>query len=220
MNCFNIIILGQTKVGKSTLVRSILGNDFDDDYEATIIDSFRKVMRIKDQQVIFTFIDTGGDLEYVKVRDEEIKKADGCILVYDLTKPNETLEPLFELRDELQHVHKHKHHHKIEYVLVGMKSDLSIAVTGKQKEKLCKARRLASSFVCPYFELNPFNKRKINELFEKITMLVFNKESKRKSDAEQILPMNTPIMSSGTTHADAMELHNKKWHRFSKCIVM
>jgi GTPase SAR1 family protein len=166
--------------------------------------------------VNFRFKDIGGDPLYAKIRDEEIKKSHGCILVFDLFKPD-TLEQLYELRDELNHQHRNRHHHKKAYVLVGMKSDLISHFSPRAKGKrLYNVRRAASSFGCRYFELNAFTKNKLCEMFQHILELVY--ENEHKNEATEHSTMTTQILGAGSTHSEAKYLHNTKLKK--GCVLM
>ena len=124
-----------------------------------------------------------------------------------MSKP-ETLEYLYELRDEVIHSYRSRYHQKPAYVLVGMKSDLMSSNTRRQERMLLKLRRSANSFGCQYYELNPYATEKLDKMFQDVLEMVFENEC--KNERNENTAMTTQILGAGTTHSEAQHLHNSK----------
>ena len=55
------MLVGDTSVGKSCLIRNYLENVFTDNYEPTVLDIFRGTKNVKKKQIELEIHDTSGD---------------------------------------------------------------------------------------------------------------------------------------------------------------
>lgn len=67
-NCQRLVILGSSKVGKTSLVSRFLNNKFDDGYTPTIEDFHRKIYRIKGEAYRLDILDTSGNHPFPAMR--------------------------------------------------------------------------------------------------------------------------------------------------------
>ena len=56
-----IVLVGDTSVGKSCLIRNYLENSFSEDYEPTVLDIYRGIKNVKKTQIEIEIHDTSGD---------------------------------------------------------------------------------------------------------------------------------------------------------------
>ena len=56
-----LVLVGDTAVGKSCLIRNYLENSFTDEYEPTVLDVYRGVKSVKKTQIDVEIHDTSGD---------------------------------------------------------------------------------------------------------------------------------------------------------------
>ena len=61
-----IVLVGDTGVGKSCLIRNYLENSFSENYEPTVLDIYRGTKNVKKKQIDVEIHDTSGD-EYLGV---------------------------------------------------------------------------------------------------------------------------------------------------------
>jgi small GTP-binding protein len=127
MNCdiepeqqINIIIVGDRKVGKSSILSNYTDNKVNEYYEPTIGCDFRlKYIYGKQTQLIsFWDISLPDSIGYNKVRRQYYEKADGIILVYDIAN-KESFENINLLLNDIN-VYGNKNAVKI---LIGNKKD-------------------------------------------------------------------------------------------------
>ena len=78
---------------------------------------------------------------------------------------------------------------------------------------LLKLRRSANSFGCQYYELNPYATEKLDKMFQDVLEMVFENEC--KNERNENTAMTTQILGAGTTHSEALHLHNSN----SSCII-
>ena len=56
-----MVLVGDTSVGKSCMIRNYLQNSYSDDYEPTVLDVYRGVKAVKGKQISIEIHDTSGD---------------------------------------------------------------------------------------------------------------------------------------------------------------
>ena len=84
---FKIVVLGDTGVGKTTLINQFVNNEFKADFKATIgADFSSKTMTVDDQQIELQIWDTAGQERFHAVGAAFYRGTDACILVYDCTQ--------------------------------------------------------------------------------------------------------------------------------------
>ena len=71
-----IVLVGDTSVGKSCLIRNYLENSFSDEYEPTVLDIYKGVKNVKKRQIEIEIHDTSGDAHLGVNRQTQYKGAD------------------------------------------------------------------------------------------------------------------------------------------------
>jgi small GTP-binding protein len=95
-----VCLLGDSSVGKTSLIRKYVYNTFDDKYITTIgTKTVKKELRVeyfgKEIELILMIWDIIGQREYRKVQSLSFQGTSGALLAFDMTRP-ETLESLAE----------------------------------------------------------------------------------------------------------------------------
>ena len=86
LRSIKIILLGDTGVGKSAIIKRYIDNSYDSCIASTIGSNFlEKIIKVKDQDVRVEVWDTAGQEEYRSVTKIFVKNAKIIILVYDVT---------------------------------------------------------------------------------------------------------------------------------------
>ena len=81
-----IIILGDSKVGKTSFIIRFTKNKFDETYLATIgVDYKDRIINIENKLYKLMFYDTAGEERYKSIPKNHIKNMQGIILMYDIT---------------------------------------------------------------------------------------------------------------------------------------
>lgn len=104
----NIAIVGGGGVGKSCITVQFVSHVWDhtEGYDPTIEDTFRKTIQVDNTVVHLTVLDTAGQDEFAALVKDSMEKADGIILVYDLTsvgsfqKLNDFVKLLFRVKED------------------------------------------------------------------------------------------------------------------------
>merc|ERR1712137_536306 len=82
---YNIAVVGGGAVGKSALTLQFVQQVFCDEYDPTIEDQHRKQVVIDDECALMEILDTAGQEEYVAMRDQHLRSAEGFLIVFSLT---------------------------------------------------------------------------------------------------------------------------------------
>ena len=117
----NVVVFGSGGVGKTSLVRRYLYNCFQEKYQPTIEDDYRKVISYKGNLCDLTILDTTGTHQFPAMRNLAIRNGDGFIIVYAIDDKLSLLEAK-RLHDEIVEVKENK---DVPVVLLGNKSDRS-----------------------------------------------------------------------------------------------
>ena len=177
-----ILTLGDTLVGKSSIVLRFSDNRFDDNQLATIgIDYKTKYIKVKDASVKVLLWDTAGQEKFRNIARQYYKGANGVLLIYDVCD-RKSYERIGFWMDEL------KQNNEIEQlyiILVGNKIDLEEkrVVTREEAEKYAEDNNIN------YLEVSAKTGEGILDLFNEVTKgtmdKVFNDQD-NKEDKEKI----------------------------------
>ena len=157
-----ILTLGDTLVGKSSIVLRFSDNRFDDNHLATIgIDYKTKYIKVKDASVKVLLWDTAGQEKFRNIARQYYKGANGVLLIYDVCD-RKTYERIGFWMDEL------KQNNEIEQlyiILVGNKIDLEEkrVVTREEAEKYAEDNNIN------YIEVSAKTGEGILDLFNEVT---------------------------------------------------
>ena len=85
-NKLKIIFLGETSVGKSSIIKRYITGNFEELFISTIgADFFDKTISINDTKITLEIMDTCGQERYKSLSQNYIRNADGIIFVFDVT---------------------------------------------------------------------------------------------------------------------------------------
>merc|ERR1739841_106707 len=136
-----VIILGDSGVGKTSLMHQYVSKKFSNQYKATIgADFLTKEVQVEDRLVTMQIWDTAGQERFQSLGVAFYRGADCCVLVYDLTVPK-TFESLDSWRDEFLIQASPRDPDNFPFVVIGNKSDLD----SKRKVTSARAQQWAKS---------------------------------------------------------------------------
>eukprot|EP00968_Pinguiococcus_pyrenoidosus_P011283 scaffold903_cov262-Pinguiococcus_pyrenoidosus.AAC.18 len=76
---YKLVVLGGGGVGKSALTIRLITDNFLEEYDPTIEDSYRKTMKIDGIEAVLDILDTAGQEEYSSMQDQWIRE--GALLL-------------------------------------------------------------------------------------------------------------------------------------------
>lgn len=151
-NFFKVLVVGNAKCGKTSLVRRFTKGEFSDTYNTTIgADFVRKKLTCKDgTEVCLQLWDIAGQDRFARLTRAYFNKAKGAIVVCDVTREG-TFEAAGEWKQELDRVFKDEGT-DIPVFLVANKCDLIVNmeasfIAGAKMEKACQEHGFAGWFV-------------------------------------------------------------------------
>mmetsp|Transcript_86877 Transcript_86877/g.106558 ORF Transcript_86877/g.106558 Transcript_86877/m.106558 type:complete len:198 (+) Transcript_86877:85-678(+) len=117
---YKIVVLGGGGVGKSALTIRLVTDNFLDEYDPTIEDSYQCGLSVDGVREELDILDTAGQDQFEALQDHWIRESDAFLLVYSITNKR-TLEHCQTLYKKIK---RNKENRYIALVLVGNKSDL------------------------------------------------------------------------------------------------
>jgi small GTP-binding protein len=161
---FKIVLIGNISVGKSSIIKRFVNNEFDEEYVCTIgTELSKKSLLVSQNKMLELFIwDTGGQEKYRSITRQYYAKAHTILLVFDLTseKAFDDLQSLYE--EALEYINDAK----CMFFLLGNKSDLKEEI--KINEEDIRAFMKKNQKIKQYFEVSALNGHNIDLSFDKI----------------------------------------------------
>ena len=170
----NIILLGVSNVGKSNMMNQFLRGQFEEAYFATIgINILNKLFIFDGKKVKINYYDTAGQERYNSINLTLLRKADGVILVYDITSQ----ESFRKIDFWIQELHNKNRDSKV-LMLVGNKTDLD----NEREVSFQQGEKKANEIGCPFMETSAKTNHNIKECFEKASRILYLKKSEEDGD--------------------------------------
>jgi len=120
---FKVIIIGDSGVGKTSLLNQYVNQRFTQQYRATVgADFMAKEVMIDDRMVTLQIWDTAGQERFQSLGGAFYRGADCCVVVYDITN-SKTFETLDTWRDEFLLQGAPKDPENFPFILLGNKVD-------------------------------------------------------------------------------------------------
>ena len=157
-----LLTLGETEVGKTSIVLRYSDDKFHEDKTATIgIDFKIKIIRKGKEVIKVSIYDTAGEERFKTLIKHYYRGANGILLIFDLTKKstfdklNFWLEDLRENSDNIDNLYIH---------LIGNKNDLEEqrAISFEEATNFAKKNKL------PYMEVSAKTGKNIKNLFDEV----------------------------------------------------
>ncbi|KAJ0008908.1 hypothetical protein NQD34_016323 [Periophthalmus magnuspinnatus] len=173
---FRLLMLGDSGVGKTSMLRSFTDSDFESSHISTIgVDFKMKTLEMDGLKVRVQIWDTAGQERYKTITKQYYRRAQGIIFVYDITNYS-----------SFQHISKWVGDveefapHQVQNILVGNKSDEQL----NRQVPLELGVKLATSYGMDFFETSASANHNINESFTRATKLVLQAH---KSDIDNLI---------------------------------
>ncbi|CEO97156.1 Ras family [Plasmodiophora brassicae] len=180
---YRIVVLGGGGVGKSALTIRLVTDNFLDEYDPTIEDSYRKQVMVDDETALLDILDTAGQEEFSSMQDQWMRDGKGFLLVYNITARN-TFDEVSGLYDKIL---RSKDQEKVPIVLCGNKCDL----VNDREVQTSEGEELAAQWGCPFFETSAKEKINNEECFFQVVREIRKMEKKTAPPTTQRKKMCT-----------------------------
>jgi small GTP-binding protein len=194
---YKIILVGDSGVGKTSILKKFINNEFNEDIKCTInIDFFSKSIKIdKNLYTNLKIYDTAGQEKYRALIKNYYQGTDGIILVFDLTNENS----FNKLKSWINEVSDNTE--KAQIILVGNKADLiERKIDEETAENFAKQRDMK------YIETSAKEGTNILLLFEELALDI-NKKKQNDSSVVELEHVDTYVFRRREINK---EIKNKK----------
>jgi len=190
-----VIILGDSGVGKTSLMNQYVNKKFINQYKATIgADFLTKEVMVDDRLVTMQIWDTAGQERFQSLGVAFYRGADCCVLVFDVNVAK-SFEHIDNWREEFLSQAAPRNKETFPFVLLGNKIDLeNRAVTQKRAQAWCQ-----SNGNIPYFETSAKEAINVDQAFQTIAKNALQQESTLEPD---MIP-NTVTLPTDNTKSDS-----------------
>ena len=161
---FKILILGDSGVGKTSLMNRYVNSTFTERYKATIgADFLAKTITIEDKKCNLQIWDTAGNERFHSLGIAFYRGTDACVLVFDLTN-SKSFDNIQSWIDEFLLNAIPNTPEKFPFILLGNKYDLvhedNLAVSERRVRGFCNKRNIK------YYAISAKTGLQINESFD------------------------------------------------------
>ena len=180
LSAFTIITLGNSGVGKTSILRRFSLDIFDENVLSTIGISFgnKEIILKNGKKMQLKLLDTAGQEKYKSLAKTYIKNASGVLFVFSLNEK----ESFDDMMKWINLYNDNKNKSDVPRILVGNKSDLE-----RKVEKDVIDKFLEKNTDLKYVETSAKENTRINELFQEISEKLFQEyEKKGKKNQKNI----------------------------------
>ncbi|KAM0790696.1 hypothetical protein ACM66B_004554 [Microbotryomycetes sp. NB124-2] len=170
-----VIILGDSGVGKTSLMNQYVNKRFSNQYKATIgADFLTKEVMVDDRLVTMQLWDTAGQERFQSLGVAFYRGADCCVLVYDVNS-SKSFETLDSWRDEFLVQASPRDPENFPFVVIGNKIDVE---EGKRQVSQKRAMTWCQSKGnIPYFETSAKEAINVEQAFQAACKNALSQES-------------------------------------------
>ncbi|XP_034382244.1 ras and EF-hand domain-containing protein homolog isoform X2 [Cyclopterus lumpus] len=175
---FKVVLVGNSNVGKTSLLRSFCEGRFHPSTTATVgIDYSVKTLTLDNMQVAMQLWDTAGQERYRSITKQFFRKADGVVVMYDVTVE----ESFRAVQPWLSNVQEAAGE-GVPILLLGNKMDMD----GDRKVSFKEAKHLAYENKVMFFEVSAYTAKNVTESLTHLARVLMEQED-RVRDATVIL---------------------------------
>ena len=166
VNMIKFLIIGDKKVGKTSIINRFVYDKFDQGYDATNIINDQKYNISNKPNLIIKIVDTPGDKQFLNSIINELDKTRFVLIVFDITN-KDSFDSVNVWIDKCNL----KNQDNLSLILVGNKSDLE----QEQGRKVTKqeAKLFAEKNNMEYYETSALTKVNIHNIFNHCSDIYF-----------------------------------------------
>jgi small GTP-binding protein len=197
---FRYIIIGDTEVGKSSILLQFTEQQFNSEHDMTIgVEMGSKTVKVGGKNVKLEIWDTAGQESYLAITRSYYRGADGCMLVFDLTN-RKSFENLSMWLSEAR---QNSNNPNLVILMLGNKADL----VDNRQVSYAEANSFAEANALQYIEVTAKSYESVQTAFIKSAEDIHHKirEKGRAQTNGIALDLNAGRTSSKKTKKGAVE---------------
>lgn len=174
---YKLLLIGEQAVGKSSLMNRYVDNVFEMNIMGTAgLDLKKKIVEIKGEKIKIFIFDTAGQERFRSIAKNQYKKADGIIVIYDVTD-RKSFESVNRWLDSI----KAEIEGGTESLLIGNKIDLASERVVSQKE----GEDIAKSNNIPFIETSAKESLNVKDAFLKVINSLYQRDLNKKNKGKE-----------------------------------
>jgi small GTP-binding protein len=182
MQTYRVVVLGQSNVGKTSIIKRIIHNKFDNNTMSTVGACFRSYIPDKyNGEIKLEIWDTAGQERYKSLAPIYYRDADIILFIYDITDEHSFLEA----QKWINEIENYNNNYVM--ILIGNKSDLN----EKRKISLDDANNYSNEHLINYYEVSALNGNNIEYAFDQIIQYTITNYPKKS--LENIIDLDKRI---------------------------
>jgi len=162
---FNIITLGDSGVGKTSIINRYVKNEFDNNLSSTLGMNFayKEILFNNGDKIMLKLVDTAGQEKYRALTKSYFKNVDAVLFVFSMND----IGSFDTINDWMDLFKENNNKEDIPKYLVGNKNDLYINVDQNSIDKFVQENEI------PFMSTSAKSKKNIDKLFEEIGIKLY-----------------------------------------------
>ena len=180
---YKIMVLGESKVGKTSLIKRYTKDQFGGVYLTTVGMDFQdKIIEIEDKKVRLQVWDTAGQERFRNVTKSYFQSSRGLLVVYDITDK----ESFEKINFWIENI-KNNAPENVKLILVGNKCDLA----NERQVSYEEGEKKASNYNIKSFESSAKDGTNVNELFFYLANEIYQDEKTKGKDNKKTVQLDS-----------------------------
>lgn len=176
---FKYIIVGETCVGKSSMMKQFIDKEFNNNHEMTIgVDFSTKILKIDNKQYKINIWDTAGQESFRSITRSYYRGSAAVLLVYDITN----FKSFIALDKWIREINYNITSSNPPILLIGNKCDL----TTRREVSYEQGKEFADRNKMLFMESSAKNRTNIDEIFIEITKVLLKRIDDKLIDVNDI----------------------------------
>lgn len=205
MKKFKILMLGDSGVGKSSLINRWTADTFSPTLVGTVgVDFKAKKVQFGSEQMNVQVWDTAGQEQFHKITTSYYKGANGIMLVYDVSDLSSFGNVEYWIKNIKLHASEHVH-----IALIGNKIDLR-STSDNSTVSFEQGHSLAMQFSVPYFETSAKDATNVESAFCTVVSSIAESDKKKEASVSPKRSSIKSIAEKAQMHQRAAMKHDEK----------